>query len=108
MASVVFELPDLGEGLVDAELVAWLVAVGDSVERDAMIAEVETEKATVELPSPVAGSVVALHAAPGERVEVGAPLITFDTGDWPGIVGTLPHGEAPTRSVRLRPPEDDE
>jgi pimeloyl-ACP methyl ester carboxylesterase len=105
VAQFVFSLPDLGEGLVEAELVSWLVVVGDTVERDAPIAEVDTAKATVELPSPVAGSVIALHAAPGARVVVGAPLVTFEVGDRPGIVGTIPHGEAPTRRVRLRLPE---
>jgi len=75
-AGQVFTLPDLGEGLVEAQLVAWLVQVGDRIAVDAPIAEVETAKATVEVPSPFAGVVLTLHAEPGTTVAVGAPLIT--------------------------------
>ena len=76
-----FRLPDLGEGLPEAELVQWLVAEGDTVTLNQTIAEVETAKAVVELPSPHAGVVTALHAAPGDVVEVGAVLIGFDVVD---------------------------
>ena len=72
-----FRLPDLGEGLADAELLHWNVAVGDTVALNQVIAEVETAKAAVELPSPYAGEVLALHAAEGETVMVGSPIITF-------------------------------
>jgi 2-oxoisovalerate dehydrogenase E2 component (dihydrolipoyl transacylase) len=72
-----FVLPDLGEGLTEAELVAWHVAVGDEVTLNQVLVEVETEKAVVELPSPFAGSVVELLAVAGETVRVGAPLITI-------------------------------
>jgi 2-oxoisovalerate dehydrogenase E2 component (dihydrolipoyl transacylase) len=72
-------LPDLGEGLADADLVAWHVAVGDEVALNQVLVEVETEKAVVELPSPFAGTVVELLAAPGETVRVGAPLIAIAT-----------------------------
>ncbi len=75
-----FRLPDLGEGLPEAELVQWLVAVGDTVALNQTIAEVETAKAVVELPSPHAGTVTALHAEVGDVIEVGSVLITFDTG----------------------------
>jgi 2-oxoisovalerate dehydrogenase E2 component (dihydrolipoyl transacylase) len=74
-----FVLPDLGEGLADAELVAWHVVVGDEVALNQVLVEVETEKAVVELPSPFAGTVVELLAAAGETVSVGAPLIAIDT-----------------------------
>ena len=70
-----FLLPDLGEGLTEAELLTWLVAVGDTVELNQNIAEVETAKASVELPSPYAGTVVALHADEGATIEVGRPFI---------------------------------
>lgn len=73
-----FRLPDLGEGLTEAEVVQWLVAPGDVVALNQTLAEVETAKAIVELPSPHAGVVTALHAAAGEAVAVGAPLIEFD------------------------------
>ncbi|QEW02987.1 dihydrolipoamide acetyltransferase family protein [Microbacterium lushaniae] len=72
-----FRLPDLGEGLTDAELVQWLVAEGEAVALNQTLAEVETAKAVVELPSPFAGAVQRLHAAAGDTVAVGAPLITF-------------------------------
>nr|WP_218903369.1 dihydrolipoamide acetyltransferase family protein [Streptomonospora nanhaiensis] len=73
-------LPDLGEGLADAEILAWRVAVGDEVAVDQPVAEVETAKTTVEVPCPYAGRVTALHGAPGESIPVGAPLISVDTG----------------------------
>ena len=71
-----FRLPDIGEGLVDAEIVKWHVAVGDVVAEGDVLVEVETAKAVVELPSPFPGTVLALAAAEGETVEVGAVLIT--------------------------------
>ncbi|MEV0063862.1 dihydrolipoamide acetyltransferase family protein [Nocardia sp. NPDC050718] len=70
-----FRLPDLGEGLADGDLVSWAVAVGDTVELNQTIAEVETAKAVVALPSPFSGVVVELLAQPGDTVPVGAPLI---------------------------------
>ncbi|MFB6611694.1 dihydrolipoamide acetyltransferase family protein [Agromyces sp. NPDC056379] len=76
-----FPLPDLGEGLTESELVAWRVAVGDRVELNQIIADVETAKAVVELPSPYAGVITALHAAEGETIDVGAPLFSCDTGE---------------------------
>ncbi|WP_063046728.1 dihydrolipoamide acetyltransferase family protein [Nocardia pseudovaccinii] len=70
-----FRLPDLGEGLADAELVSWSVGVGDTVQLNQTIADVETAKAVVSLPSPFSGTVIELLARPGETVAVGAPLI---------------------------------
>lgn len=70
-----FLLPDLGEGLTDAEVLTWLVKVGDTVTLNQIIAEVETAKASVELPSPYAGTVVALHAEEGTTIDVGSPFI---------------------------------
>ncbi|VXB78547.1 Dihydrolipoamide acetyltransferase component of pyruvate dehydrogenase complex [Arthrobacter sp. 9AX] len=72
----VFLLPDLGEGLTEAELVSWHVSVGDTISVDQPIAEVETAKSTVEVPSPYAGIVAELHAQPGETLDVGKPLIS--------------------------------
>ncbi|MGH8897199.1 MAG: dihydrolipoamide acetyltransferase family protein [Egibacteraceae bacterium] len=71
-----FLLPDLGEGLTEAEIVRWLVAVGDTVALDQPVAEVETAKAVVEVSSPFTGTVTALHAVPGAQVPVGAPLLS--------------------------------
>ncbi|WP_416405344.1 dihydrolipoamide acetyltransferase family protein [Arthrobacter sp. LFS091] len=73
----VFRLPDLGEGLTEAELVNWLVAVGDEVRVDQPIAEVETAKSMVEVPSPYAGTVAELHGEAGETLDVGKPLISI-------------------------------
>lgn len=75
----VFRLPDLGEGLTEAGLVQWLVAVGDTIVTDQAIAEVETAKSVVELPSPFAGVVTALHGEPGETIDVGAPVLEVAT-----------------------------
>ena len=72
-------LPDLGEGLTEADILSWLVAEGDEVALNQPIVEVETAKAAVEVPSPWAGTVRELHAPQGETVAVGAPLITIDT-----------------------------
>ncbi|MDP5228221.1 MULTISPECIES: dihydrolipoamide acetyltransferase family protein [Arthrobacter] len=74
----VFKLPDLGEGLTESEVVAWKVSPGQSVELNQIIAEVETAKAVVELPSPFTGTISALHAEPGTVVGVGEPLVSFD------------------------------
>jgi pyruvate dehydrogenase E2 component (dihydrolipoamide acetyltransferase) len=75
-----FKLPDLGEGLTEGDILRWTVAVGDTVEVNDTIAEVETVKAAVELPSPFAGVVAALHAEEGETVPVGTPIISIDVG----------------------------
>jgi pyruvate dehydrogenase E2 component (dihydrolipoamide acetyltransferase) len=87
-----FRLPDLGEGLTESEIVAWKVAVGDTVALNQIIAEVETAKAVVELPSPFAGVVAALHEQPGTVVEVGKPIVSFevegDDGTPAGGTGT--------------------
>ncbi len=84
-----FLLPDLGEGLTEAEIVTWHVQAGDAVTVDQPIVEVETAKAVVEVPVPFAGRVTALHGQPGDVVAVGEPLVTVDTADRfaePGVV----------------------
>jgi 2-oxoisovalerate dehydrogenase E2 component (dihydrolipoyl transacylase) len=73
-----FNLPDLGEGLTEGEILTWLVAVGDTVTLNQPIVEVETAKAAVEIPSPYAGVVTVLHHEAGETVDVGSPIITYD------------------------------
>ncbi len=74
----VFKLPDVGEGTAEAELVGWHVKVGDAVEEDQIIADIMTDKATVEITSPVAGTVVAIYGEAGKSVPVGGPLVAFD------------------------------
>ncbi len=88
-----FLLPDLGEGLTEAEIVAWHVQAGDTVTVDQGIVEVETAKAVVEVPVPFAGRVTELHGQPGDVVIVGEPLVTVDTAGpfaEPGVVVTSP------------------
>ena len=88
-----FRLPDLGEGLADAEILNWHVQVGDEVAVDQPLVSVETAKAVVDVPAPRAGRIVALHGAPGERVETGAPLVEFaddTTADAGSVVGHMP------------------
>ncbi len=79
MSRYVFKLPDLGEGTVSAEIVAWHVKPGDAVDEEQVLVEVMTEKAAVEVPSPVSGRVVSTTGAPGEMVAVGAGLIVIET-----------------------------
>ncbi|WP_146360848.1 dihydrolipoamide acetyltransferase family protein [Arthrobacter yangruifuii] len=89
-----FLLPDLGEGLTEAELVTWLVAVGDIVAVDQPVAEVETAKSLVEVPSPFAGRVAQLHGRAGESVDVGRPLISVETAVAAAAAGQSAAGEA--------------
>lgn len=112
--STAFCLPDVGEGLTEADIVNWLVAVGDEIKVNDPIVEVETAKSVVELPSPYAGTVTALLVEPGQTVEVGSPIIEFKTADAgleqpnndapeevPETAATLVgYGESTTRSRR--------
>lgn len=93
MAEQTFRLPDLGEGLTEAQLVAWRVEEGAHIEVNAPLADVETAKAVVVIPSPYAGTVRRLFAKPGESVAVGAPLITIDSE-------ATPHPEPPPQGGR--------
>jgi 2-oxoisovalerate dehydrogenase E2 component (dihydrolipoyl transacylase) len=107
MAVKEFALPDLGEGLTESEIVEWHVAVGDTVTLNQPIAEVETAKAIVSLPSPVAGRISALHAEPGATVAVGTRIVTFelDAGagetDSPAKSGEEGSASAPERNSVL-------
>ena len=95
--SEIFTLPDLGEGLQEAEIVAWHVAEGDHVVADQPLVSVETEKAVVEIPSPRAGRIARLMGAVGDIVKTGAPLVAFAEGpaaDTGAVVGELPGAEA--------------
>ncbi|WP_254714944.1 dihydrolipoamide acetyltransferase family protein [Actinomadura sp. NAK00032] len=81
MSTTVFKLPDLGEGLTEAEILEWKVSVGDTVATDQIIVEVETAKAAVDVPVPIAGTVAELFAEAGTVVDVGSPLIAISTED---------------------------
>lgn len=103
MAERTFPLPDLGEGLIEATILEWLVEPGQWVERNDPLVEVETTKSAVELPSPIAGTVKTLHGADGDVVQVEQPLITFEVADdEAGIVGTVPTAAKKERRVTLR------
>ncbi len=93
-----FALPDVGEGLTEAEIVTWHVALGDVVEVNQVLVDIETAKSIVELPSPFAGEVVDLHAAEGVTVDVGKPIISIATA------GVAP-GTAPTEPTPAEPAE---
>jgi 2-oxoisovalerate dehydrogenase E2 component (dihydrolipoyl transacylase) len=81
MSQFIFKMPDLGEGTVDAEIVAWHTKPGDTVSEDQLIVEVMTDKAAVEVPAPVSGRVVSVTGAPGDKVAVGSPLIVFELSE---------------------------
>ena len=87
-----FTLPDLGEGLQEAEIVTWHVEIGDDVVTDQPLLAVETDKAVVEVPSPSTGTVTAIHAAPGDMIAIGGALVDFEDSvvtDSGVIVGEL-------------------
>ena len=105
----VFAMPDLGEGLEDGEIVAWLVAEGDAVALNQPLVEVETAKATVEIPSPHEGTVTSLHGAVGDQVRVGAPLVTFDGAGASEVASADQRasdgdGAGPSEPARATPP----
>jgi len=94
-----FKLPDLGEGTVDAEIVEWKVKVGDRVKEEDAIVDVMTEKATIEVPSPVTGTVVSTTGEPGDLVPVGAVLIVFET-DAKAPAKTVPVDATPAPAAK--------
>jgi 2-oxoisovalerate dehydrogenase E2 component (dihydrolipoyl transacylase) len=102
MSQYVFKMPDLGEGTVDAEIVAWHAKPGDAVTEDQLIVEVMTDKAAVEVPAPVSGRVVSITGAPGDKVPVGSPLIVFDVSDGAGAVASS--AAAPASAAAAAPP----
>jgi 2-oxoisovalerate dehydrogenase E2 component (dihydrolipoyl transacylase) len=106
MTRYVFKMPDLGEGTVEAEIVAWHVKVGDHITEDQVMAEVMTEKAAVEVPAPVTGRVVSLTGGPGDMVRVGAELVVFETegGDDLAEPEAAPAAQAPTPAPAPRTP----
>ena len=79
MSEYIFNLPDLGEGLVEAEIAEWMVKVGDMVKEEDPIGAMLTDKAAVELSAPVSGRVVSLNGEVGDMIAVGAPIMVFET-----------------------------
>jgi 2-oxoisovalerate dehydrogenase E2 component (dihydrolipoyl transacylase) len=106
MSRYVFKMPDLGEGTVSAEVVAWHVKPGDLVQEDQVMCEVMTEKAAVEMPAPVTGRIVSISGEPGDMVAVGSELVVFDTDATSAAAGAAPAAKAPppTPVEPLTPP----
>ena len=104
MSTFTMKLPDVGEGVAEAELVEWLVAVGDEVTADSPIAEVLTDKATVEISAPVAGTVSALHGEPGDVLAVGSDFVEIETTD--GATAPEPSPAEPSPKPSPEPPPE--
>src|SRR5690348_7478691 len=94
MGRYVFKLPDVGEGTAEAEIVAWHVKVGDAVGEDQNLVDVMTDKATVEMTSPVSGKVLSIHGEPGQMAAVGSPLVELEV-----------EGEGNVKAAAGAPPE---
>src|SRR5262245_57354348 len=110
MARFEFKMPDVGEGLADVEVVKWFVQIGDTVEENQPIADVETDKAIVTMPAPASGRVIELAAQEGERVKVGAFLLAIETGSEDaktrsGEADHTPNSHSPLST--LQPPTSD-
>ena len=105
----VFNLPDLGEGLQEAEIVEWHVKPGEAIESDQAMVAVETDKAIVEVPAPYAGKVERLFGAPGDKIHVGAPLVGFEgaAADTGTIVGDLSTKSKPAQAKASSAPRTD-
>ncbi len=102
----VFRLPDLGEGLQEAEIVQWLVAEGEALELNQNMVEVSTDKAVVEIPAPVAGTVMKLHGAPGDIIATGAPLIEI-AGEGGAVAGMMAAAPKPKTKPKTEPIEEE-
>ena len=107
MGTYSFKLPDIGEGIAEAEIVAWHVAVGDVVEEDAPLADVMTDKATVEMTSPVAGRIIRIAGDAGEMIAIGSRLAELEVD---GEVDVVPEprpevAQAPNEAAQVMEPE---
>src|SRR4051794_16369184 len=96
MATYQFKLPDIGEGIAEAEIVAWHVKIGDRVEEDQQLADMMTDKATVEMESPVAGTVTKLAGEVGDQIAIGSVLVEIETE------GAAPAAEEPARGPKSK------
>ena len=105
MSQFIFKMPDLGEGTVEAEIVAWHTKPGDVVQEDQVIVEVMTDKAAVEVPAPVSGRVVSISGEPGDKVAVGSPLIVFETAAAAGATAAPQAAPTPPPSSAVAAPD---
>ncbi|HQV58715.1 MAG TPA: hypothetical protein PKV27_11925, partial [Ilumatobacteraceae bacterium] len=94
MSEFPVKLPDVGEGVAEAELVSWAVEVGDQVTPDSALAEVLTDKATVEIACPVAGTITELRAQPGDVLAVGSIIVVIDSGEGGGTRQSVDAGDS--------------
>jgi 2-oxoisovalerate dehydrogenase E2 component (dihydrolipoyl transacylase) len=101
MSQFVFKMPDLGEGTVDAEIVAWHLKPGDTIAEDQVMVEVMTDKAAVEVPAPVSGRVVSINGSPGDKIAVGSPLVVFEIES--DKAGAAPASAAPASAAAAAP-----
>jgi 2-oxoisovalerate dehydrogenase E2 component (dihydrolipoyl transacylase) len=99
VSEYIFKMPDLGEGTVEAEIVAWHTQPGAAVAEDQIIVEVMTDKAAVEVPAPVSGRVVSIRGAPGDKIAVGSPLIVFETAPGATVTAASPPAASPAQSA---------
>ncbi len=109
MARFVFRLPDIGEGVTTAEIVTWHVKAGDRIEEDGRLADVMTDKATVEMESPVAGTIVELAGKPGDTIAIGSALAVIETAGAEGETSSptaAPEAPAPTAAASDAPAPD--
>jgi 2-oxoisovalerate dehydrogenase E2 component (dihydrolipoyl transacylase) len=105
MGRFVFKLPDVGEGTAEAEIVAWHVKIGDTIQEDQHLVDVMTDKATVEMTSPVSGKVISLHGEPGSMAPVGAPLVVLDVEGAGNEKPSTGNGSsAPAKNGKAAPP----
>jgi 2-oxoisovalerate dehydrogenase E2 component (dihydrolipoyl transacylase) len=105
VAKFVFNLPDIGEGITEAEIVAWHVKVGDRVEEDGRLADMMTDKATVEMESPVAGTIVEVAGAEGDVVAIGSPLVVIETEGEVPEEAPAPKAEVVEERIEAETPE---
>jgi len=105
MGKYTFRLPDIGEGIAEAEIVAWHVKVGDQVEEDGRLADMMTDKATVEMESPVSGKVIEVAGAEGDIVAIGAPLVVIETEDEVEETGPAPTAAIVEERIAVENPD---
>ncbi len=103
MSEYVFKLPDLGEGTVESEIAEWFIKVGDDVSEEDVVGTMMTDKAAVELQSPVSGKVLSLAGEPGDIIAVGAPLVVFETSASAAVEPAPANDPAPAAEVRSAP-----
>lgn len=104
MGRFIFKLPDVGEGTAEAEIVAWHVRVGDTIKEDQHLVDVMTDKATVEMTSPVSGKIVELRGEPGSMAPVGAPIVIFEVDGAGNEADVKSNGAAAAKTAKAAPP----